>query len=546
MTTNSFVYVDVAASRIQQWLDRTASLRLRRGASYLLAQAASQAEIAKLLSSSAAIPPSVEWNQEAGNLSGVASLRFKATDPAADERLARQVAVAVANHIRKSVPMCPISADWATGEAYVDVHNQKKPLFSYPGGAEEAFVGRECRACRSGRATHADVDWPASGQRYDLCEDCFQRLKAPIDQPESAGESDRHKLRGGGFLTAYQAASWNLPRPQADLMNGVQQLREEGGNQGKLYLPTDFSGLADEGNQVEGDARTQVATIYADGNRMGQAIRKWAAGFDDSAASGQQQGVTKANIVKAIDTATKSALLHATTTTFDLLTDGDVRVPVIAHIADGDDVLVSVPATHGWRFARTLMDAFTSELKEKLPGAFEPNWPTLSVGLVFHHQSHPFSDVTSKAALELGRAKSEVRGKEASLSFLDLTADGESSTFYSKVADSGEARPPVTAAQLTDWEPALDELAGVAPAKRNNVTQLLRQTVEDRQPASVEKGETAIDALTRKLGEWNAPGLNRAVAVATEPQGTTQDEANRRLRLLVDIARWWPAVKEGK
>jgi hypothetical protein len=156
------VYVDVAANRIQQWLDRTASLRLRRGASYLLAQVASQGSIEALLKDlqreSTAIPLRVEWNQEAGNLSGVASLRFKATEPDSDERLARQVAVAVANHMRKRVPMCPISADWATGEAYVDVHNQKKPLFSYPGGAEEAFVGRECRACRSGRATHADVD----------------------------------------------------------------------------------------------------------------------------------------------------------------------------------------------------------------------------------------------------------------------------------------------------------------------------------------------------------------------------------------------------
>ena len=77
-TTNTdFWYVDVSAVRIQTWLGRTGAVRLRRGASYRLTSLSSKLEVEALLASQGA-GAGVEWNDEAGEVSGVICLRFPA------------------------------------------------------------------------------------------------------------------------------------------------------------------------------------------------------------------------------------------------------------------------------------------------------------------------------------------------------------------------------------------------------------------------------------------------------------------------------------
>ena len=75
---------------------------------------------------------------------------------------------------------------------------------------------------------------------------------------------------------------------------------------------------------------------------------------------------------------------------------------MLANLAGGDDLLVSVPAADAWLFTRTLLAAFGTRIAEASkdwPAAVRVHSPSLSAGLVFHHLKAPFSDVVRLAPI---------------------------------------------------------------------------------------------------------------------------------------------------
>lgn len=595
----TYWYVDVAAVRIQTWLGRTARLRFRRGGSYRLAKATSQKEIHELIASAAAspansgLPIGLEWNPEAGEISGVAPLRFPddgSDDDVARER-ARTAALLVAEHIRSNLPACPLTATWGRGASYVEAYATDMEirvrsgdiLLDFAGDVDELVLARACQGCRQARVVWERlpiIETQEDPLSMDLCPDCASRFAL----------AGRSKATVIGRLPASQ-------RDLAQALNSLLIKDPLAKDQVDLF-PSDFSELAARGDSREGDAATHLALIMADGNGIGALMKEWLTERRGAAKDDPSTLVPKNKVVSSLDWATKQAIVESTRTTFrewverhresgDANQD-DPAPPVLVHLAGGDDLLLSVPAAHAWTFARHLAGSFeractahhahvedlkSAELEREstsVPGpvsnplrlAFGADRPpTLSIGMVFHHSSHPFADVVEKAEAQLGHAKGstdvvtdeatkasssvthENEGlsvSDATIAFHDLTADGERPPQRepSRVPVSGHIglqRRPVTVKWLNSQGGALDALASTSRSHRSMLTGLLRECREGK--------EGAAETLGRRVADLEDPGIAKALMTApasTSENLATEPELRNHLRLCLDIARWWP------
>ncbi|MEI2776349.1 MAG: hypothetical protein V9G19_10345 [Tetrasphaera sp.] len=123
--SSTYAYVDIAGVRIQSWLARTPKLAARRGASVALASLTSERYVTEVLTRLAVHYPTdcatVEWNPEAGEISGVISLRMSAQLGPPPESAIR-VAAAVAEGLRSTLPALPLSVTVTTASSYVDAY----------------------------------------------------------------------------------------------------------------------------------------------------------------------------------------------------------------------------------------------------------------------------------------------------------------------------------------------------------------------------------------------------------------------------------------
>ena len=161
----------------------------------------------------------------------------------------------------------------------------------------------------------------------------------------------------------------------------------------------------------------------------------------------------------------------------------------------------------------------------------------MSAGLVFHHQSSPFSDVVRLAKDQLDEAKQATQGKAASVAFLDLTADG------------GQAPACRTALTLAELSKNADQLAAVALIPHSHLQMLVtlhRLSVGDASVAGHDgRGETPAQTLARRVADLGYRPLLDAIAGpgagGEEVRKELESPAKRdELRRLLDVARWWP------
>ncbi len=399
MTAAQWMYVDVAAVRIQHYIGRTPRLKGQRGASAWLSWATGGDQVEKVLQEVEALRASgAEPNPEAGQADGLISVRLPAgADP-------RPVAGALAASLRSVLPALEISGLWGAGPSYLEAYRSgmkarrdDPPLVSLPPPA--GFPPLEsCAECRAdpvtGRITIHEE------RAIGVCLDCLARYQDPYRRPGLADQPHRPVERPPGGLPIYQEEA---------------RIARELGREPVPGTALDFNALAALGGP--GTWRNHVATVYADGNAIG-------AFFDRIAARGDPH--LKASVSAGISEATRAALLEATRAV--LGADTDEPLPMIPHIVGGDDLLVSVVADRAWRFTVTYLDAFRKNVGA-IPGVPDdllgPVPPTASAGLVFAHAKFPFRRAAELAAERLRAAKREFRGASPAVGWLDVTHDGE-------------------------------------------------------------------------------------------------------------------------
>jgi hypothetical protein len=480
-------YLDVSVVRIQEWLARTPDLKFRRGGSVLLTEATARDAWEGNL------PPGTEWNDEAGDVDGVVSL--VATDATTDpEAQTTDAAWHVARRIRERVPYCHIQAVTGTGTTYAEAYEtmaRKRQdgefLVDSPPAPPELILAKPCDQCRSAAAVHPEIRVIAGEERKDLCAECHERFLA-------AGGTKGDNLR-------------RSPLPERRMKKALQA-------EGMIVqgFSDNFAKMAAAGRVRDADASTQLALIYADGNRVGAFLHE---------ALAQPGGkIDKRDIVHVIDDATVGALADAVMNRFS----GWGRPPVLANLAGGDDLLVSVPAADAWLFTRTLLASFGRRLGEGSQGWPETvrmKRPSLSAGLVFHHKMHPFSDLVRLAGQELHTAKAAGQGEQAMVSFLDLTADG---------GQPPEHRTPVSLQYLDQHAGELERVEEIPPSRRQALLALLRRD--------------AVDDVIRRVADMDG---NQPLWDVIAGPGATVDMARKKLAeeegklselwQLLDIAR---------
>ncbi|MFB9733443.1 Cas10/Cmr2 second palm domain-containing protein [Ornithinimicrobium kibberense] len=416
-----------------------------------------------------------EWNVEAGNVSGIVSLR--AADPTVPAARQAETTLRV---LRASLPAAALTATWSSGQpaTYAEFRRARPEgwLQSFPPGLENP-AARPCRQCRRSTAVPrgASSSAPPTAEA-ERCQDC--------------GLREQH--------AAYRARerAWSLRRLWDELRAQHPHVH--------LNVPDDLSALAALGARSTGrrrhpeDAATRVALICADGNAVGAFV------------AAATQRVNKGKVTRAIESATTTAVLNATSRHCLLHgASGQVAdVALIPHVIGGDDLIASVSAHAVWDFVVTLC----SEFDRALAATWSPQEsrslegltvPTLSVGVAIHHAKRPLGDAIREASDGLDDAKQQ--GMNSWIAWRD-SVRGQ--------PDSGHPAPrPAT------WLRAhLETIRTFASVPRAH-----RSTVMMHAAANHEAAEAweLVSEVTRRQGTRHL--VERLVGSSTTPEGHLED-----------------------
>lgn len=501
-------YVVVAAKRIQPWIARTPLLRLVRGASNALHLETTKAKIDDaLMVELTALGAGVVEKENA--VDGVVVLCVSPPENSA------AVAELVVNHLASVLPGLDWTAWWATASTYVEAQDQAKffdPTIAM-GDVSENPVVKACETCRQ--------------------EPGLKTEKFPDSSNSTAQVRWVDRFIGLDCATRYEH---NETRGDWDDVSGewpknFEELAQRGGLSTRSGVQPQAIGRR--------DSRNHLATISADGNRMGEFFRTVSEAGPSFAEFRQTASVLLDDHLKQEVRAAAASVSR----------DADVKA-VLAHFIGGDDILASVAAPHAWEFARALVCGF-GNIREALTSEIEKVTPqsdrdvaaqdaittaiadvSLGVGMVFSHTSHPFRHCQQVAHAAMGEAK--LRGG-AELRRTILGGDPHAPREGSCVAwvDLTEGTLPSQEQVLALHEmadrldaPASGVLA-LPPSARHQLAAILAST-------SVGERQTAVDLW------WKRTRANRADLVANPSQAKITLEPAGQLPALLSLARWWP------
>lgn len=463
-------FADIHATRIQAWLDRTSRLRERRGGSSLIKTLTASDHIASLL----ADHPLVEVNPVAGEIDGFVALRTR--DDHRDieaKNIVRAAASDVIAKLQRDVPTLGFEATVGSGENYHQAQTQmgakyEAGLFDVdapPTVSEIPFI-RSCADCGGSAASALHKNH----QGHAICVECSRR--------STRSESDDDHPYGSAL---------------SELVN-------------------DFEGLADPPRQ------TDVALIFADGNRLGAFKSALKKAHDEGRRDIPELDAFAAMLTQANDTAVRAALTQVEPT------------KVIPHLSGGDDLLLSLEADKAWDFARSYMRSFAAQWltptgASRFPGLDIRDLPTTSVAVVFHHYSHPFPEALELATSLLKHAKRSHRGRTPAVAFSRMTTDGDSIT--------GNERPAPTLDWLEQNSTRLDAISAYPTAQRKT----LRATL------STARTEQSRNEAVRKVSEHGLTDLRELNVQARRVHLELGDDLTS-LAWLLDLTECWPTSKE--
>lgn len=390
-------------------------------------------------------------NDQAGSIDSVLSLELAAgCDPS-------QLANDLLTAIRAALPAAELEASWAEADDYVSAYPFMRAQLREGGGATSLPI--ECGFPLLKLCDLCGVD-PAVGTARQpdglraVCRDCLRRTDESRESPVEL----RMKAETG------------------------------------LKMADDFKKLAASGT---GDKRNHLAHVLADGNAFG-------AFFEALIRS----GTPKEAVSAALSDATWAALIEAT----ELVSDAAGSVSrVLPHLVGGDDLLVSVPASHAWLFTTSFLASFNERVRTAVHALeVELPVPTASAAIVIAHQGWPFNTAIELGEALLHSAKAVGGGTVSTVGWMEVTRRG---------ADARAAFDPLPLDVIAEWAPHLTRIGSA-------VSTSARHTIEAQlADADGLHGEATVKETARRLG------LTSVLFPTNAPHW--------HLPRALDIARWW-------
>ena len=231
--------------------------------------------------------------------------------------------------MRATMPYCPVQAVTGTGDSYAAAFEGMEQarrdgsfLVDSPPAPPEVILAKPCDQCRSAAAVHEGVVIVAAAPARDLCGDCQARF-------EAAGGTKSDRLR-------------RSPLPERRMKEALEAAGME-----VTGFPDDFKAMAAAGQHHQDDTATQLALIYADGNKVGRFLSR-RPGRHARAAARPGRHSSRAG---SGDPGRAGRRDHQPV-------HGWSRPPVLADLAGGDDLLAPVPAIDASAVRPSLLEAF--------------------------------------------------------------------------------------------------------------------------------------------------------------------------------------------
>lgn len=483
-------FAAVAAVRIQSWISRTPNLRYVRGASHALTQVTKR----KALTESGALPADA-FDAETAEVAGVCVLR--SDDPAVIDGHVHNAL----NHLQQQLPGVEWSAWRARADSYVMAYD------TVHGKGEGDEVRR----------------WPT-------------QLPLSVDLP---------------FARACARCSHELATEEVGTPDGLKQeaigpdcaRRRKSGANSQFATFDDLAATAEGARTVgRGDADNHLATVCADGNRIGD--------FFTAVAALKDPGL-QAKLSNAVDAAANTAVDEA------LNCGPDGMTVAMKHFVGGDDIFASVAAPFAWRFVEVLGRGFDERFKSEVNVVFEGKSGSesaeiaavrraaaevsLGVGVAFAHKSHPIGNCRETAAAAEKAAKSATRGRQGAVSWIDITVEPSMGQGSVAVPKGRFVTVEQLARDLADPHPALV----MTSSARAVLASLLRP--DPKRPETANAMAEAVREWATRVGrlEHNEEGKGLAAYLPAKDDADA-DRKIATLRHTVDRARWWPAQPDAE
>lgn len=264
-----------------------------------------------------------------------------------------------------------------------------------------------------------------------------------------------------------------------------------------LELPTDFDAIGHASRPSN-----YTALIYADGNRMGETVRRIAEDFPDDA----EARAAYQTFSEITDRSTREAAVRALMENVLIEEEGEkadrARLPAELVLAGGDDLVLVVPAHTALPVAVRFLQLFQetslrlqeeAKARDTLSRLFAPDGLTVSGGIVFAHASFPASQALELAGELMKSAKRRAADlarqghDEGTLDFLVLHESGTESALERRREEYETRRPsgltvhrterPYTGTELATLVEEIGDLrrAGVPRGKLRAVYEVLFQ-----------------------------------------------------------------------
>lgn len=546
-------FADIGVKQIQTYLARSRHLWGRRGASEELIRQTKPEQFEQSL----AKHRGVTVNLNAPMVDSVVNLEGPPSET-------RQCAKEIAAALKKTLPEITVEVSIHDVDSYVQTWSldyRPAERWTYLPGLNDYPPGRLCEEC--GRSP-ASVAWDVQDQRLELCEDCAMRVPNPrrwrtvvealhIAPPSHTGVEAIETEPLIDISPRLDESHGSHFAPEVRLLGLLNRLlRQDDASRRLLSGVKDFTHLAKQ-DALSTRPRTvtdnHLALVFADANRLGglfgrvhslaaladkEAMESSPAEALESRRRADLARDTVLNLSEWVKEVTWRSLVVATR---HVILPDDTICPVIPHVVGGDDVTVSVTATRAWPFVEKFLETAESQFLSPPPELEEVvravARPSMSAGIVICQAKFPFGSQVELADEAMALAKKSVRGAGASISWHDVTWEGN---------ELVEDRVPWTLQELKHDRELLTAAFDLPGATRDSLRRAAAE--QDAEVALLQLGLLAHqnDAVREILILAAGTGWEQ---LPPEPWDRSAAERLRlRVRDVLSLTRWWSPWSE--